>query len=158
MRPDPIVCPAPSREACKPRTHRRLRDDWVQEEGFSLSELMIVIVIIGILAMLAIPRFMGVTVEAKMTEAKMMLKQLHTLQSAYYYAHDRYAPSLDAVGFQQTRLVNDGGTARYVIAVEQADAQVFVATATSTVDYDKDGTFNVWQIDADGVLTQRTPD
>lgn len=42
--------------------------------GFTLIELMIIVVIIGVLASLAIPRFMKATTRSKQTEAKMILK------------------------------------------------------------------------------------
>jgi type IV pilus assembly protein PilE len=129
-----------------------------EEDGFTLTELMIAIVIIGILALLAIPRFMSVTTDAKMTEAKMMLRHLQSLQEVHYYAADAYAADLAAVGFEQTPLVTAGGTARYRIAVERADAAGYLATATAVVDFDNDGTFNVWEVDHTGSIRMRTPD
>ena len=48
------------------------------EAGFSLTELLVVLVIIGILALLAIPRFLNVTTKAKTSEAKLMLRNVHT--------------------------------------------------------------------------------
>ena len=86
------------------------------EGGYSLSELMVVLIIIGILALLALPRFMGVATKAKMAEAKTMLRQLHTLQEAYRYEYDTYAADLAALGFEQVALVTGGGTARYAIS------------------------------------------
>jgi prepilin-type N-terminal cleavage/methylation domain-containing protein len=60
------------------------------KKGFSLVELMVVIVIIGILASLAIPRFMGVTDKAKLSEFKPVLKQAVTLYNAYYQEHETF--------------------------------------------------------------------
>jgi prepilin-type N-terminal cleavage/methylation domain-containing protein len=61
-----------------------------KQNGFTLVELMVVVVIIGILATLAIPRFMGVTDKAKLTEFKPILKQAVTLYNAYYQEHETY--------------------------------------------------------------------
>ncbi|MDZ4699075.1 MAG: prepilin-type N-terminal cleavage/methylation domain-containing protein [Rhodothermales bacterium] len=133
-------------------------DEKLDDAGFSLTELMVVVVIVGILAMLAIPRFLNVTTEAKMTEAKMMLRQVQTLQQAFRYGNDTFTADLAAIGFEQIALQPDGGTARYRIAIEQADAAGFVATATSVVDFDQDGIFNVWAATAAGEIRQRTPD
>lgn len=93
-----------------------------------------------------------------MTEAKSMLRQVHVLQSAYFYEHDRYAASLAQIGFEQVDLVLDNGTARYQIAIETADDGAYVATASSVVDFDKDGTLNVWQVTETGAVTQRVSD
>jgi len=123
-----------------------------------LTELMIVLVVIGILALLALPKFMNVTTKAKMTEAKTQLKHLHTLQTAHYYERDVYAERLAALGFEQSTLITDGGNARYRIAIDESGRSGYRATATSVVDYDNDGTFNVWAVDESGAIQQVTPD
>lgn len=129
------------------------------EDGFSLTELLVVLVIIGILvALLALPRFMTVTTRAKATEAKMMLSQLYTLQQAYYLEYSRYADALGAVGFEQASLTTDGGRANYRITIDQAQGSQFRALATAVVDFDNDGTFNVWAVDQTGQVREQTPD
>lgn len=52
-------------------------------KGFTLIELMIVVVIIGILAAIAIPKFSNVGNSAKEKEAQGVVKQVYTLQETY---------------------------------------------------------------------------
>jgi type IV pilus assembly protein PilE len=128
------------------------------ERGFSLMELLIVIVVIGILVTLATPKYLSVTRKAKETEAKLMLNQVYSLQKQYAYEHDVYSESLADIGFEQETLITDGGKARFVIEIEFADAMKFSAIATAIVDFDKDGTFSVWNVDETGKISNRIPD
>jgi type IV pilus assembly protein PilE len=66
------------------RLHRR-RLITKGSPGFSLTELMVVLVIIGILTLLALPRFSTVITRARMVEARTMLSHAHTLQQTYHY-------------------------------------------------------------------------
>jgi len=128
------------------------------EEGFSLTELMVVLVIIGVLVLLALPKLLPLVTKAKTTEAKLMLKQVHTLQQSYKFEYDRYSSSLAEVGFEQSRLITEGGQARYRIEVEAADEKRFSVRAVSVVDFDGDGTYNVWVVDESGIIKEKIPD
>ena len=71
-------------------------------KGFTLIELMIVVVIIGILAAIAIPKFSNVSKSAKESEADGILKQAYTLQEQYRQKNDKYAATdaeLQTVGW-----------------------------------------------------------
>jgi type IV pilus assembly protein PilE len=137
---------------------KMIRNILEQEDGFNLVELLVVIIIIGILVLLAMPRFSSVVSKAKETEAKIMLDHIHTLQQAYYFENDTYANDLAALGFEQEQLVTNGGTARYKIEIINANAYEYSITATAVVDFDKDGTFNIWAITQEGRPKQSVPD
>ena len=62
-------------------TNRRRKKS--NNNGFTLIELMVVIVILGILAGLIIPRIMGRPEEAKQLKAKMQIESLETALKLY---------------------------------------------------------------------------
>ena len=115
--------------------------------AFSLPELLVVLVIIGILVLVALPNLMPLISRAKTIEAQQQLVYLHSLEKSYFYTYSKYSSSLDEIGFEQSVLVSDGGQANYVIEIVEATEHGFRATATSITDFDGDGVFNVWEID-----------
>ena len=126
--------------------------------GFSMTELMVVLVIIGVLVLLALPKLRPVVTKAKTTEAKLMLKQVYTLEQSFKFENDKYSASLTEIGFEQEKLTTEGGQARYKIEITAADEKGFTAKATSIVDFDGDGIFNVWGVDATGSIKELVPD
>jgi type IV pilus assembly protein PilE len=126
--------------------------------GFSMTELLVVLVIIGVLVLLALPRLMPVVTKAKTTEAKLNLKQVYMLQKSYKFENDKYSSDLNQIGFEQEKLVSEGGTARYKITIAESELNSFRAIATATVDFDNDGTFNVWEVNQEGQIKEVTPD
>ncbi|MDR2125802.1 MAG: type IV pilin protein [Prevotellaceae bacterium] len=127
-------------------------------KAYSLSELLIVLVIIGILILVALPNLMPLISRAKSTEAQQQLAYLHTLEKNHFYTYSRYSSSLEEIGFEQQPLVSDGGNANYLIEIAEASEQGFKATATAVVDFDGDGIFNVWEIDHDKKLVEKVKD
>lgn len=122
--------------------------------AFSLPELLVVLVIIGILVLIALPNMMPLISRAKSTEAQQQLAFLHLLEKSYFYTYSRYSDSLDEIGFEQQPLVTDGGTANYRIEIAEAGENGFRAQAVSVVDFDKDGNFSTWEIDQDKNLKE----
>lgn len=66
----------------------------IRSGGFTLIELMVVIVILGILAGLIVPRIMGRPDEAKQLKAKMQIESIETALKLYKLDNGSY-PSTD---------------------------------------------------------------
>ncbi len=129
-------------------------------KGFTLIELMIVVVIIGILAALAIPRFMAASAKSKTSEAKQILKQIYVMEQAYRQEYDSYwgnGVSANATnGNNFARIgVQVGTNARYSYAMVAA-LNTFSCTATANID--DDATVDTWTIDQNGTLTNTIDD
>lgn len=127
-------------------------------QAFSLPELLVVLVIIGILVLIALPNLMPLISRAKSTEAQQQLVFLHTLEKSHFYTYSRYSASLEELGFEQARLITDGGNANYRIEIVEANEHGFQATATAVVDFDGDGVYSVWEINQDKELKEITKD
>jgi type IV pilus assembly protein PilE len=121
--------------------------------GVTLIELMVVIVVIGILATIAVPSYRQYTMRSQRVEAKSALLQLATNQERFYLQNNTYTSDLTALGFP-------GGTTEngvYTLAIGAANTTMFTATATPTpgggtngVDQTKDTDCASFTIDAQG--------
>ncbi len=61
-----------------------------KEQGFTIVELLIVIVVIGILAALVVTTFTGIQQKARNTERQTDIKAIHGQVEAYYAQNGRY--------------------------------------------------------------------
>jgi type IV pilus assembly protein PilA len=62
-----------------------------KKAGFSLVELTIVVVILGVLATFAVPRFMSSVEKTKASEAFSYASQIESAQARYHAENGRYA-------------------------------------------------------------------
>ena len=113
------------------------------QSGFTLIELMIVVVIIGILSAMALPRYMRASGQAKKAEAKGVLRQLIILERAYFQEHETYVASLGPNNIPLLEWDLPSGSPRYDYTVV-AGATGNIATscravATEKADADGDG-------------------
>lgn len=133
-----------------------------RDKGFTLIELMIVVVIIGILAAMALPRFFQATTKAKQAEARTILKQVHTMQLSYRNQYDMYwgagavASAAAPNGFAVIG-VDIEPNSRYTYTITVANGSAFSCVATSGL-LDDDPTTDDWLIDNWGNLVCTSDD
>ena len=61
-----------------------------RDKGFTLIEIMVVVIVLGILAALIMPQFMGTTHDAKVSTAKANVSELESALERFYIHMDRY--------------------------------------------------------------------
>ncbi len=133
------------------------REDTYRQAGFSLIELLIVLVIIGILAGLAIPRYMAYTTRSKQTEAKGLLNQIYLSERAYFQSNDKYwIPNPGVIADRSNSYAFDTlgvevmKSARYRYEISGNDENF---TVTAIADHlDDDPVIDQWEIDQKGEL------
>lgn len=92
---------------------------WMQKKGkntgFSIVEMMVVIVIIGLLGTLALSRYYAFIARSRQAEAKMNLKTIGDLQEAWKYEKESYnaltnTNGVGAFGSNATNQCDPGNT------------------------------------------------
>lgn len=109
----------------------------INDKGFTLIELMIVVAIISILASIGIPEYYSFICKANQSEVKESLGWLARCEEAYFVEHDTYSKSKDRIGFYVK------GKPKYDYQILSADHETFDAEATANFK----GKADSWTID-----------
>lgn len=100
--------------------------------GFSLIELMVALMIVGILASIAYPSYLSQIQKSKRASAKTALLDLASRQARYYSTNNAYTTSLTTLGYASAGpiAIPDANSPSYNLTVAQTDPSNFTATAT----------------------------
>lgn len=109
-----------------------------KQRGFTIVELLIVIVVIGILAALVITTFSGIQQKGRDTERQTDIKALHGQLEAYSAQNGRYPTlanlndaafrSANLKGLDAEALQDPKGTAQTLVAAAVANSYAYIVT------------------------------
>jgi type IV pilus assembly protein PilE len=99
--------------------------------GFTLTEVMITLVIVSILASIALPSYRNYVVRANRGDATQALLRIAAQQEKYYIQNNSYASSLDAGGLDMDTKSEHGW---YDLSITAGDVNGFTAQAVPASD------------------------
>lgn len=97
--------------------------------GFTLIELMIVVVIIGIIAAVAIPAYRGSIMKSNRSAAKAALLDLAGREEKYYSLANTYAPDANNANSLGVQLYGTGSTVTFPINVPATGKALYTISA-----------------------------
>jgi type IV pilus assembly protein PilE len=133
----------------------------LQQNGFTLIELMVTVAIVGILAGIAYPSYQDSVMKSRRADAKGALLGLANAMERHFTARNTYlgAGTIDGntgspTIFSATSPV-DGGTPYYNLTINAATASAYTlhAAPTGAQANDKCGTLSLTQTGARGIST-----
>ena len=111
--------------------------------GFSLMEVMIVVVIIGILAALAYLNLEKYLKRVRQTEAKTNLSAIYTAQKIYFTLYQSYTKDINELDLSMAQGL-------YTYTIQEASTSTFKAQAEGNID--DDDALDIWTIDQNKIL------
>ena len=130
--------------------------------GFTLIELIIVVVIVGILLMVALPTYQSQILKTKRGLGRAELQKVMTRQEQYFVNNRAYATSLANLGLDNPYYVdadanNVASTSPlriYQVALASATTLTYTVTAVPQLGQAKDTLCGTLQITATGVKSE----
>ena len=135
-----------------------------KQQGFSLVELMVVVMIIGIIASIAYPSYLNQVRKSKRADCSGALTSLGSAMERFFTVNNTYRGTGAAGGDTGTPTIFsatcpvDGGTATYNLTIQAATASTYSVQAAPLDDQAKDkcGTLTLTNTGLKGVTGAAT--
>ena len=118
-----------------------------KKNGFTLIELMVVIVIMGVLAAVAVPKLFGIIAKAKVSEIHSAVGSYIHVQDAYLHGHNAIG-SWKAIGFSAptSKVFEYSGCVQESIAPQKDGKDVIGLIASNSAKLNDCQPNNAWAI------------
>ncbi len=124
----------------------------LNKNGFTLIEVLIVVIIIAVLAGLAVPMFRGTVEKSRKTEAEGVLSATRHSELRYFAANNTYTTTVASLDYNPTAADTSGQTVHFTYTIPTGGATTLTVTATRNTVDGGDGTSTV-SINQAGVVT-----
>jgi type IV pilus assembly protein PilE len=112
----------------------------INQKGFTLIEVMITVVIVGILAAIAYPSYTSFVTKSGRSEGVAAVMRVSNLQEQYYMDNRAFAEDMTELGLSEPFLTDSGyysvtsvGTTSYTITAAAAGSQATRDTTCATI-------------------------
>lgn len=122
-----------------------------KQQGLSLMEVMITLVIVAIIATFSYSKYEKMIAKAKQTEAKTVLKTIYTGQSLYLTMNQVYASSLSDLDIE----IPANTRYSYTLTVNESNSAYLVSAKANL---DSDEAIDEWTIDQSSQLVNKVND
>ena len=124
-------------------------------QGFTLLELLIVVIILGILAALALPQYLKTVERSRGSEAIIHLGAIRTGELNYYAEHRGFTADIDDLAVDNPNFLSPPpeGTRLFDYTIEVPASNTFTASAQRIR---ADGTIEIVTINEKGHITRAT--
>ena len=126
-------------------------------KAFSINEILIVLVVVGILSTIAIASLGDFSAKAYRTEAEANLRGIKTRLDEYRLRNFEFTTEFSKLNFIAP-LKAPEGTSVYTYEMIEADKTTFIAQATADKDYDGDDVYEVLTINQNGKIEVKVQD
>jgi type IV pilus assembly protein PilA len=128
---------------------KTIRRGLKRDEGFTLIELMVVVMIIAVLIAIAIPSFLGFRRSAQDRAAQSELRNVLLSEKAFWLDNGDYTETAgDITAFEPNAVINADPALGVYIDLRDADSDVVCMTRTA----DSGNTFSIWESSAGGTF------
>jgi len=120
-----------------------------RQSGFTLAEVLVVVVIIGILASVVLPRFFGKTDEAKIAAVQAQISNFSSALSMYSTDHGKF-PTTDQ-GLEQLLVKDEKGKGPYLANTTKLPKDPWGNDYRYLCPGEKNPDYDLWAMGPDGV-------